>query len=137
MTNELWISLPVKDINKSKEFFAKLGFSFTQHGNTDQSAGLQIGKKKVVVMLFTEAAFRNIIQNNIADANQSNEVMISIDAGSPEEVDELARKAEMAGGNLFGKPAEHQGWMYGCGFSDLDGHRWNVLYMDMSKMPSP
>jgi hypothetical protein len=61
-------------------------------------------------------------------------VLLSIDAESKAEVDELTKKATKAGGTVFGEPAEHQGWRYGCGFTDLDGHRWNVLYMGMSKM---
>ena len=61
--------------------------------------------------------------------------MISIDAQSRLEVDETALKVIEAGGTIFAKPAENQGWMYGCGFQDLDGHRWNVLYMDLNKLP--
>ena len=59
----------------------------------------------------------------------------SLDAVNREEVDQMAKAAVDAGGTLFGKPAEHQGWMYGCAFADLDGHRWNVVFMDMNKMP--
>lgn len=86
-------------------------------------------------MLFQENIFKGFIQNEISDARSGNEVMISFDAESPEEVDELCRKVEAAGGHVFGQPAEIQGWMYGCGFTDLDGHRWNALYMDFAKMP--
>ena len=60
--------------------------------------------------------------------------MLSIDAESKEEVDEIAQKALDAGGKTNHQPGEMQGWMYGCVFSDIDGHKWNVLYMDMSKM---
>ncbi|MWV46977.1 hypothetical protein GRF59_25525 [Paenibacillus sp. HJL G12] len=59
--------------------------------------------------------------------------MLSVDAASPEEVDELLEKVVLAGGTVFGKP-ENKNGMYGAGFADLDGHRWNVLYMDFSKM---
>lgn len=136
MTKELWINLPVKDVNKAREFFTKLGFTLNPHyGNSDESASFLVGSKSIVVMLFAEAAFKNFTRHEIADTKKGTEVLLSIDAESRAEVDELARKAEMAGGTVFGKPAEHQGWMYGCGFADLDGHRWNVLYMDMSKMP--
>ena len=136
MTKEFWINLPVKDVKKSKEFFTKLGFSFdTQYGNSDESVALTIGSKNVIVMLFTEPTFKNFTNNEIVNTKQSTEVLLSIDAESRAEVDEMAKKAETAGGIVFGKPAENQGWMYGCGFTDLDGHRWNVLYMDMSKMP--
>jgi predicted lactoylglutathione lyase len=47
----------------------------------------------------------------------------------------MLKKAVNAGGTVFSESEEKDGWMYGCGFADLDGHRWNVLYMDMSKMP--
>ncbi|MEP6927565.1 MAG: VOC family protein [Ginsengibacter sp.] len=136
MTKEFWINLPVKDINKSREFFIKLGFSPNPGmGNSNESASLLIGNKKIVLMLFAEPTFKNFTSNEIADTKSATEVLFSIDAESREEVDEMADKAVKAGGTIFGKPKENQGWMYGCGFADLDGHRWNVLYMDMSKMP--
>jgi uncharacterized protein len=73
--------------------------------------------------------------HQITNTAQSNEVLFSISADSPAEVDELARRAVDAGGILYAKPGYKDGWMHGCGFTDLDGHRWNVLYMDLSKMP--
>lgn len=134
MTKDIWINLPVKDVVKSSEFFKQLGFTFNaRYGNGPQSASLLMGDKKVVVMLFEESLFRNFTGNAISDTKLGTEVLLSISAESREEVDELAKKAERAGGIVFGKPGESQGWMYGCGFSDLDGHRWNVLYMDFSK----
>ncbi|KAA0227500.1 extradiol dioxygenase [candidate division KSB1 bacterium] len=136
MTKELWINLPVKDVNKSREFFTKLGFTLNPHyGNSAESASFLVGTKNIVVMLFAESAFKGFTRNEIADTQKGTEVLLSIDAESRAEVDELAKKAAKAGGTVFGEPDEHQGWMYGCGFTDLDGHRWNVLHMDMSKMP--
>jgi uncharacterized protein len=136
MAKEFWINLPVKDINKSKIFFTRLGFSFnTQHGNTDNSVSLLVGQKNVIVMLFDEPTFKKFTNNEIANTNQTTEVLLSIDAGSKEEVDEMAKRAVDAGGKSNHKPAEMEGWMYGCIFSDLDGHRWNVLYMDISRIP--
>jgi uncharacterized protein len=135
MTKDIWLNLPVKDINKSKEFFAKLGFSFTQYGNSDDSVGILIGEKNVVVMLFSEATFHFFTKNEVADTAKCTEVLFSLSAESRKEVDEMAKKVTAAGGTVFSKPSEHQDWMYGCGFADLDGHRWNVLYMDMNSMP--
>ncbi len=86
-------------------------------------------------MLFSEALFKGFTANGLADTSKGTEVLFSIDAESTEEVDAMAEKAVAAGGDLFSKPALNQGWMYGCAFADLDGHRWNVLYMDFSKMP--
>lgn len=136
MTKELWLNLPVRDIKKSKAFFAELGFSFNlQYGNSDDSASLVIGDKNIIVMLFTEAVFKNFTSHPVADTGLATEVLLSLGAETREEVDEMTRKAEKAGGTVYCRPEESQGWMYGCGFADLDGHRWNVLYMDMSKMP--
>lgn len=130
MTKELWINLPVKDLKKSKEFFSKIGFSFNEQRETDHMVAMMVGEKKVPVMLFAESTFKNIIRHDVTDTEKSSEVLISFDAESRDEVDEIAQKADEAGGTVFGKPAEQQGWMYGCAFTDLDGHRWNVLYMD-------
>lgn len=136
LTKELWINLPVKDMVKSKEFFTKLGFSFhPRHQDSNEAAGLIIGEKNVMVMLFPESTFKKFTKNEISDTKQATEVLFSIDAESREKVDELVRKAVQAGGTAFSEPAEQDGWMYGAGFTDLDGHRWNVLYMDMAKMP--
>lgn len=135
MTKELWLNLPVKEIKKSKEFFTEIGFVFNEDRETENMAAMMVGEKQVPVMLFVESTFKNIIQHNVTDTQKSSEIMISFDAESREEVDEIAKKVEAAGGTVFGEPAEQQGWMYGCAFTDLDGHRWNALYMDMSKIP--
>jgi hypothetical protein len=134
MTKDMWINLPVKDVAKSRAFFAALGFTFNDKHGIDPTCML-IGTKKVVVMLFSEEMFKGFTRIGLSDTRQSSEVLFSIDAESREEVDELAHKAKEAGGNVFAQPGESQGWLYGCGFADLDGHRWNVLYMDMAKMP--
>ena len=135
MTKELWINLPVKDLKKSKEFFTKLGFSFDEGYINDEGACLVIGDKNFIVMLFTESSFKNFTGNKIPSAKQGTEVLFSIDAESKEEVDEMAEKVVKAGGTIYAEAEDSDSWMYGCGFADLDGHRWNVLYMDMSKMP--
>src|SRR5690606_6120669 len=115
MTQEIWLNLPVKDIARSKAFFTALGFTFDpRHGDSDQAAGLIIGEKKMMVMLFTEANFKNFTGHEISDTSKGSEVLISFDAGSREEIDDIARKAQAAGGTVYGPPTEHQGWMYGC-----------------------
>lgn len=136
MTKELWINLPVKDVAKSRDFFTNLGFAFNERfASNNDMACMFVGDKKMVVMLFAEPVFKNFTGNEITDTHRSTEVLFSIDAETREEVDEIAEKVIKAGGLLYGKPGESQGWMYGCGFADLDGHRWNILYRDMSKMP--
>lgn len=135
MIKEFWLNLPVKDINRSKAFFTKLGFKFnTQNGSSDTSACLFMGDKNVVVMLFEEPAFKGFINHEVADTAKGSEILLSIGTHSKNEVDEITQKAVEAGGTSSHQPSEMKGWMYGSLFVDLDGHRWNVLYMDMSKM---
>lgn len=135
MAKELWINLPVKDVGKSKEFFSKLGLSFDEKHGGDDMACLVVGEKNFHVLLFAENTFKGFTKNEIPVGGQTTEVLFSIEVESREEVDETAKKVWEAGGTIFSEPEEIQGWMYGCGFADLDGHRWNVMQMDFSKMP--
>ncbi|TDO97737.1 VOC family protein [Flavobacterium sp. 245] len=134
MTKQIWLNLPVKDVAKAKDFFWKIGFSFNEQHDTPSSTCMIVGEGHFVVMLFEESLFSTFSQNAVIDTNSGSEVLISIDAESKEEVNELAEKVKEAGGTVFAPPAESQGWMYGFGFADLDGHRWNVLFMDFSKL---
>ncbi|MFV0389387.1 MAG: VOC family protein [Pyrinomonadaceae bacterium] len=136
MTNEFWLNLPVKEVGKAVEFFRAIGFAFNENfPQTENSACLQLGKKGLIVMLFDYETFAGFAQN--APPETGTEVLISFDAESREEVDKTAKLVENAGGTIFAAPANVQGWMYGFGFVDLDGHRWNMAYMDFSKMPNP
>lgn len=121
--------MPVRDITRAGEFYEKIGF--TVKIQNKQQAQLIIGES--AIMLFEETAFKTLARHEIADSKQATEVLFSISAESRDEVDNIAEMAVQAGGTLFSEPAEEQGWLYGCGFTDVDGHRWNLLYMDMSK----
>ncbi len=135
MTKDLWINLPVKNVINARDFFVAIGFSLNEGpGNSENSAAIKIGSKNIILMLFEQNFFKNISGNDFTDTSKSSEVLFSFDAESEEEVREIAAKVEKAGGKIFSKPAAFQGWMYGCAFTDLDGHRWNVLHMDFSKM---
>jgi len=136
MSRTLWLNLPVREPERAKAFYLQLGFRLNeQYVSQDGSFSLIVGDNQVVLMLFPEAVFRGFAGNAVVDSWQGTEVLFSLGANSRDEVDELALKAERAGGTLFNKPGERGGWMYGCGFADPDGHRWNALYMDLSKMP--
>ncbi len=135
MTKEIWLNLPVRDVNKSKEFFSKLGFTQNEKHAASDMVCFEVGEKKMTVLFFAEETFKNFTKSDVSDANRGAEVLISFDAESREEVDETARKVFEAGGTIFAEPAEIQGWMYGFAFADPDGHRWNMVYMDFGKLP--
>jgi predicted lactoylglutathione lyase len=111
-----------------------LGFAFSERGESDHSACLLMGAKKVSVMLFEESVFKTFTRAGVTDTMQSSEVLFSFDGASKEEVDEMAQKVSSAGGTIYSEPQDNQGWMYGFAFLDPDGHRWNMLYMDLTKM---
>lgn len=136
MTKEFWINVPVKDLNRTKDFYTQLGFTFKPlPGNREDGALLILGSKSVQVLFFEESAFRGFSGSEVVDARLGNEVLFSIDAEDSDEVNTLAKRVEKAGGQIFADPGEKDGYMYGCGFADPDGHRWSVLFMDESKQP--
>jgi predicted lactoylglutathione lyase len=132
MQNEFWLNLASKDLEKAREFFIKLGFKMNDRHASANMVSMFIGHKNVVLNLFPENLFQTFTLQPVTNTLLTNEVIFSIGASSALEVDAMAEKALNAGAQLFSKPGYKDGWMYGCGFSDLDGHRWNILYMDMS-----
>ncbi|WP_207421359.1 VOC family protein [Desertivirga brevis] len=136
MIKEVWLNLPVKDVKKAREFYTKIGFEQNMRfPETAEMSCVTIGSKNIVLMLCAEHVFESFTQHPVSDPKTSSAVLFSIDTETFEEIDGLAEKVKSAGGTVYAAPSESQGWMYGCGFTDLDGHRWNALYMDMSKMP--
>src|SRR5258708_4800433 len=133
MATKIFVNLPVKDLPKSKEFFGKLGFSFNPQFTNDDGACLVIGEN-IFAMLLTESFFKTFTKKNIADASKSTETIIALDAQSRQQVDDIVNKAVEAGGSIY-RDAEDHGWMYGQSFADLDGHQWEILYMDESATP--
>lgn len=126
---ELWINLPVKDLNKSKAFFNEIGFKLMeQDQESNQMIGMVVGDHQVHVMLVQEARFTSYTHNALTDTDQSTEVLFSISVETMEELDEIVGNVKKAGGFVFGEPSTRDG-LYGAGFADLDGHRWNLLVM--------
>jgi uncharacterized protein len=132
MSTKLFVNLPVKDLDKSMEFFAKLGYSFNPQF-TDKTAACMILSDDQFVMLLTHEKFQGFSPNKICDATKNTEVLLALSLEHRENVDEIVRKAVAAGGNTYNEPQDH-GFMYSHGFQDLDGHVWEVFYMDQSAL---
>lgn len=134
MPTKIFVNLPVKDLKRSMDFFTHLGFSFNLQFTDDKAACLVINDDSIYAMLLTEAMFKNFTKKEIADATKTTEVLIALDIETKEKVDALVKKAVEAGGSIYADPQDH-GWMYQHSFADPDGHQWELLYMDMTKLP--
>ncbi|MDO3626262.1 VOC family protein [Mucilaginibacter sp. BT774] len=131
MATKVFINLPVNDLTKSMEFFQNLGFSFNPQFS-DEKAGCMIVSDSIFVMLLTTTYFKSFIDTEVCDAKRSTEVLITLDATSADEVKQFINKAESLGGRIYAQAQDH-GFMYQHGFADLDGHRWEMAYVNMSQ----
>jgi predicted lactoylglutathione lyase len=128
MGTKIFVNLPVKDLDKSVAFFTKLGFTFNPQFTNEKATSMIIGED-IYIMLLVEPFFKTFTKKEIADATKTTESIICLSAESPAKVDEMVSLALSAGGTA---PNEKQdsGYMYGHGFEDLDGHLWEVMWMD-------
>ncbi len=133
MSKQIFVNLPVRDLNKSVEFFTKLGYKFNPQF-TDANSTCMIISDDINVMLLVEKFFKSFTKKEIADPSKTCEVILCLSADSKEEVDEMVSKAVSAGG-IASNEKQDEGWMYGHGFQDLDGHLWEIMWMDINKMP--
>ncbi len=130
MATKIFVNLPVKNLDRSVEFFTKLGFSFNAQF-TDETATCMVVSEDIFVMLLTEAKFKEFTPNPICDATKSTEVLVCLSSESREEVDQMISKAVAAGGTTYSEPQDY-GFMYGHSFQDLDGHIWETMFMEPS-----
>ncbi len=130
MATQIFVNLPVKDLNKSVEFFTKLGFTFNPQF-TDENATCMIVGENIFVMLLVEEFFKTFTPKEICDTTKSAEVLVCLSSESRVEVDVMVSKAIAAGGTTYKEPQDH-GFMYGNGFQDLDGHIWEIMFMEPS-----
>ncbi len=130
MATKIFVNLPVKNLNKTIEFFTKLGFTFNPQF-TDENATCMIVGEDIFVMLLVEKFFKTFTKKEICDTAKDTEVIIALSTESREKVDQIINKAIEAGGSESRAPQDY-GWMYGRSFQDIDGHLWEIIYMDES-----
>jgi predicted lactoylglutathione lyase len=124
----IFVNLPVKDLQASRGFFSELGFEFNPQFSDDKAACMVVDEN-IFVMLLVEERFRDFINGEIADATTATEAITALSADSREQIDETLAKALAAGGKPW-KPVMDEGPMYGGSFQDLDGHVWELMYME-------
>jgi uncharacterized protein len=129
----IFINLPVADLNRARDFWTRLGFSFNEQFSDDKAVCLVLREGSIYAMLITHPFFQTFTNRPIADGS-STQVLLAVEVESREKVDELVRLALASGGSRYGESADH-GWMYYDRFADPDGHQWEILFSDMAKFP--
>jgi predicted lactoylglutathione lyase len=127
-TPKIFVNLPIKDLQKSVQFFTQLGFQFNPKFTTDDATCL-IVSDSIYFMLLVERAFKSFTDKAICDSSKTTEALFALTVNTREEVDAMVGKAVAAGAKTPRKPQDH-GFMYGHGFEDIDGHNWEVFWMD-------
>ena len=133
MKRKVFINLPVKDLKKSTDFFTALGYSFNPQFSDEKAASMIISDN-IFAMLLTEEYFKTFTKKSISDAKKSTEVLNALNADSRYDVQQMIAKAKESGAHIYAEPQDH-GWMYQHSFADLDGHQWEIIYMDESQIP--
>jgi uncharacterized protein len=128
MARKIFVNLAVHELQKSMEFFSTLGFTFNRQF-TDDKAACMVISDEAFVMLLSEPFFKSFTKREQCDTSRATEALLALSCNSRAEVDEIVRKAIDAGGEHAMNPQDH-GFMYGWSFYDLDGHHWEVLWMD-------
>lgn len=130
MGRKVFINLPVADLDKSVAFFTALGFEFDPQF-TDENATCMIIGEDSFAMLLVKPFFSTFTTKAIADTATTAEVILAVSADSRAEVDDLTAKAFAAGAAKYNDPQD-MGFMYSTSFQDLDGHLWEIMWMDPS-----
>lgn len=128
-SRKIFVNLAVKDLDRSVQFFTKLGFTFDPRF-TDEQATCMIVSDEAFVMLLVEGRFQDFTKKELADPARQTEAIMAVSAESRAQVDELADTALASGGSAANEPIDMDGFMYGRSFQDPDGHLWEVVWMD-------
>lgn len=127
MHQQIYVNLPIRDMARSRAFFASLGYTFNPQFSNEQGACLVLGDN-LFVMLLVEPFFQGFTPKAVADAAKTTEVLVCVSCASREEVDALVAKAVAGGGRTYSEPKDH-GFMYQHAYEDLDGHLWELVAM--------
>lgn len=132
--NQIYVNLPVKDVQKTREFWTKLGFSINEQFSDEKAVCVVMKEDHIYTMFLKEEFFQTFTDRPVAKG-ETTQALLAIGVNSREEVDQVVKTAIENGGSTYSEPQDH-GWMYQSAFSDLNGHQWEVMFADMSKLPT-
>jgi predicted lactoylglutathione lyase len=128
MATQIFVNLPVKDLQRSIAFFTALGYTFNLDFTNENATCMVVGDN-IFVMLLVEEFFKTFIRKEICDARKSTEVLLALPCDNRARVDEQIAKAVAAGATMAREPQD-LGFMYSQAFEDPDGHIWELFYME-------
>lgn len=132
--NQIYVNFPVKDVQKTREFWTKLGFSINEQFSDEKAICVTMKQEHIYTMFLKEEFFQTFTDRPVAKGDTT-QTLLAIGVNSREEVDEMVKTATENGGSKYSEARDY-GWMYQKTFSDLDGHQWEVLFSDMSQLPA-
>jgi uncharacterized protein len=134
MIKAIYINLPVEDLDRSRAFWTKLGFSFNESFSNDKGLCLMLNDGSIYAMLLKKEFFSTFTNRPVADP-KTTQVLIAIEVDSRQKVDEIVKTALENGATCYREAADH-GWVYYDCIADPDGHQWEVMYSDPNLIPS-
>ncbi|MGN7863428.1 VOC family protein [Chryseobacterium sp.] len=132
--NQIYVNLPIKDVQKTRDFWTKLGFSINEQFS-DEKAICVVMKEDHIYTMFLKEEFFQTFTNRPFAKGDTTQVLLAIGVDNREDVDWIVNTAIENGGSKYSEPMDH-GWMYQSAFADIDGHQWEVMHADMSKLPT-
>jgi uncharacterized protein len=129
----IFVNLPITDLQKTRDFWTKLGFSFNEHFSDEKALCLVLNDGMMYSMLITHEMFSTFTNRPIADGSTT-QVLTAIEVDSKEQVDTIVNLAFENGATRYRESADH-GWMYYDSFADLDGHQWEIMYINPTQTP--
>lgn len=133
MSKHIFVTLPVRDVEKSRAFYTALGYGIDPKFSGENGACIVIGEN-IFLMLSTRDFFKQLTDKTICDTSTHVQALFALSADSREQIDELLGKVLAAGGREAHDPEEY-GFMYQRAFYDLDGHGFAVNYFDEAGLP--
>lgn len=127
-TKRIWANLAVSDLERTTNFYTAIGFK--PNGASDELTSFTVGEDNFIIHFFRKDILKSAIKGELADLQQGNEIIFTLAAGSKKEVDDWEIEVDRAGGKIISKPEEFGKGYYGFVFSDPDGHRFNVFFME-------
>ncbi|MEY8761817.1 VOC family protein [Chryseobacterium tongliaoense] len=132
--NQIYVNLPIKDVQKTREFWTKLGFSINEQFSDEKAICVIMKEDHIYAMFLNEEFFQTFTNRPIAKGDTT-QTLLAIGVNSREEVDNMVKTAIENEGSKYSEPQDH-GWMYQSAFSDLNGHQWEVMFADASQFPA-